>query len=417
MSGECTASRNFSRLVGASGASNLADGVFVTALPLVALTLTREPAVFAGVALVGRLPWLLFALPAGAFADRLDRRRTMSLVNAARALIIGGLATVLAAGRAELWILYVVAFALGTGETLFDTAAQSILPSVVDQRALDRANSRLYAVELTANQFVGPPLGAIVAGATLAGAMTISAGMYVLAGITLLTLTGKFRPQRTGPPTSVWTDVREGVHYLVGHRLLRVLAMCTGVSNLGSTAMMAILPLYLVAPGPGGLSEAGYGFLLASFALGSVLGTLLVEPIRRRLGAWGTLMVAVTSFPLFSLVPALTTSAPVLAAGFVISAAFSIGWNVVTVSLRQRIVPDHLLGRVNAGYRLVAWGAMPLGAGLGGVTASVLGLVPALFVAASISAVCIPIVLFGASPAALNPARPIPPTTEHSTGA
>lgn len=387
--------RNFPRLVAASASSNLADGVFSLALPLVALSLTRDPAAFASVTVIGRLPWLLFALPAGALADRLDRRRTMLQVNLGRTVLIGLLAAVVLARSEGLWMLYVVAFVLGVGETLFDTAAQSILPSIVPAADLDRANGRLYAVELTANQFLGPPLGAIIAGATLAGAIAFSSALYLGAGLVLVSLTGTFRAVRHGAATTVFADVREGVDYLARHQLLRVFAACVGISNLASTAMIAILPLYLIRPGPGGFTETGYGLLLTTLAVGSVVGTVAVERLRRFLGVRRTLLLATLSFPLFSLVPALTTSGPVLALGFVVAGGIAVSWNIITVSIRQRIVPDHLLGRVNAGYRLVAWGTMPVGAALGGLTAAAFGLVPALVVSAAISALCFPLVLLG----------------------
>lgn len=383
------------RIIAASAASNLADGAFTIALPLVALSLTRSPAAFAAVTVVGRLPWLLFALPAGALADRLDRRTTMISVNVVRAGAIGTLAIVVGAGRADLWMLYTLAFALGTGETLFDTAAQSILPSVVPPDQLDQANGRLYAVELTANQFLGPPLAAIVAGATLAGAVATSSALYLLAAIVLLTVSGSFRAQRHGDATTIRRDIATGVRYLASHRLLRVLAVCVGVSNLASTATVAILPLYIITPGPVGLNEAGYGILITTIAAGSVLGTFVVERLRTRLGTRRLLILATLSFPLFSLAPVASNSVIVIGTGLFIAGAISVSWNIVTVSIRQRIVPDQLLGRVNAGYRLVAWGTMPLGAGLGGIIANSYGLAAALITSAAISATCTPIVYYG----------------------
>lgn len=162
----------FTRLAVAAGCSNLADGVFQIALPLVALGITRDPGAFASVTLVGRLPWLLFALPAGALADRLDRRRTMALVNGGRVVLIGALAALVATDHEGLWALYVVGFALGVGETLFDTASQSILPSVVaDKDRLAAANGRLYAIEMATNQFIGPPLGGLIVAASAAAAL------------------------------------------------------------------------------------------------------------------------------------------------------------------------------------------------------------------------------------------------------
>ena len=262
----------FHRLVTASAASNLADGALQTVMPLVALSITRDPGAFATVTLVGRLPWLLVALPAGALNDRLDRRMTMVRVNAARAALIGALALVVAMGRQELWMLYLVAFALGVGETFYDTAAQSIVPSLVpDHRRLERANSRLYAVELTANQFVGPALGGLIAGIALTGGLSASAAAYLLATIALVTIVGNYRPVApSAGKTRLRTDIVEGVRYLAHHPLLRALAICVGVSNLASTAMFAVFPLFAIAPGPMGLDGAGFGLLLASLAAGSV---------------------------------------------------------------------------------------------------------------------------------------------------
>jgi MFS family permease len=385
--------RNFARLVAASALANLADGVFQIALPLVALGITRDPGAFAAVTLVGRLPWLLVSLPAGALADRLDRRTTMMRVDVLRALVIGALALAVAAGREQLWVLYVAAFALGVGETLHDTAAQSILPNVVTAERLSWANSRQYAVELTANQFVGPPVGGLLAAASLAGALSASAAGYALATVALALLVGQFRPARAAAPTTIRRDVVEGLRYLVGHRLLRTLAACVGISNLASTAQFAVFPLFAVDPGPMGLSSAGFGLLLTSFAGGSLLGTFLVEPLERRLGRKRALLLAVAAFPLFPVVPALTANVAAVAVSFFAGSALSVGWNVITVSLRQRIVPDHLLGRVNAGYRLLAWGTMPLGAAMGGAVGNRFGVTAVFWTSAVVSALCIPLLL------------------------
>jgi MFS family permease len=393
---------NFRRLVTASAMSNLADGTYQICVPLVALTLTRDPTAFAAVSLVQRLPWLLFSLIAGALADRLDRRRTMTLVNLARALAIGVLALLVATDVIELWMLYVVGFALGVGETLFDTAAQSILPSIVESDQLDRANSRLQATELTANQFLGPPLGAFVAGATLGVALGLSAALCLLASVTLLTVAGNFRSARSGPATRIRTDIKEGVGYLFRHPLLRVLAICVGVSNLASAAVGAVIPLYLLEPGPVGLSERWFGVLLTTFAAGAVVGSWGVERLHAALGTRPTLLLATAAFPFFAFAPAVTTSAVLIGAIFFASGVLSIGWNIITVSFRQRIVPDHLLGRVNAGYRLVAWGTLPIGAGLGGLTVEAIGLRPAFAVFGAVSALCLAIVAFGTDAASFS---------------
>ena len=411
----------FHRLIAASGASNLADGVLQTVMPLVALSVTRDPGAFAAVTLVGRLPWLLVALPAGAINDRLDRRRTMLRVNLARVVLVGALALAVAAGDQQLWMLYAVAFALGVGETFYDTAAQSIVPSLVtDPRRLERANGRLYAVELTANQFVGPALGGLVAGLALTAGLSASAVAYLLAAIVLTTIAGNFRPAARAAPTRLRTDIVDGVRYLARHQLLRALAICVGVSNLASTAMFAVFPLYAVAPGPVGLDGAGFGLLLAALAAGSVAGSFVVDRMVRRLGQRRALLVAMSATAIFPLAPALSSNAWIIGAGFAAAAALGIGWNVITVSLRQRIVPDHLLARVNAGYRLLAWGTMPIGAALGGVVADHFGLPAVFWTSTAVGALCIPIILSQVTTARLAASEldaPAPPTTAPSPNA
>jgi MFS family permease len=144
-----------------------------------------------------------------------------------------------------------------------------------------------------------------------------------------------------------------------------------------------------------GLSEQWFGVVITTFAAGAVVGTTLVERLHARIGTRPTLLLATASFPFFALAPALTTSAVAIGAIFFFSGALSIGWNIITVSFRQRIVPDHLLGRVNAGYRLVAWGTMPIGAAAGGLTAAAVGLRASFVVFAVISALCFVIVVVG----------------------
>ena len=395
---------NFWKLWTSSAASNLADGFFFIVLPLLALRLTDSPLLIAGVAFVGRLPWLIFVLVAGALADRLDRRRTMRNVQLFRVLVLGALAVLAVMDLLSLPVLYAVAFTLGMGETLFDTAAQSILPSIVEKEQLSRANGRLYGVELVMNQFVGPPLGGLLIGISVPLALGGSAIGYAVAAIGLTLMSGSFRAERAGPRTRLTADIAEGLRYLVRHEVLRTLAVMVGVMNLAATATQTMFVVYAVAPGPMGLSEPAFGVLLTTFALGSLAGSFVAAPMERRFGRvpvlFGSIVVVAISFA----VPAFTTNPFVIGASFALAGLFVVVWNVITVTLRQRIVPDQLLGRVNAGYRLFAWGTQPLGALLGGVVAQVAGL-PAVFVMAGLLGISLLATRFIIDEAALHRAE------------
>jgi MFS family permease len=376
--------RSFAKALAASGFANLADGVFQVALPLLAVQLTRSPVLIAGVAVAARLPWLL-APVAGALTDRLDRRQTMVRVNLVRTVLLGGLALAVAADLATLVMLYAVALLLGVAETLFDTSAQSLLPAIVDRDDLTRANSRLFAVELVANTFVGPPLGGLLAAAGLALALGLPAAAYLAGAGCLALIAGGFRAVGARPAgsTRLRDDVAEGLAYVWRHPVLRSLAVMLGIQNMAFAAAFAVFVLYAVDPGPMGLSEAGYGVLSATVGIGSLVGTWLAVPAERRLGRVRTLVVAVVVSAASQAVPAVTASPVLIGISFVTTGLAIVLWNVVTVSLRQRITPDRLLGRMNASYRLVGWGTMPIGALLGGFLAEALGLRPTFVVAAA----------------------------------
>jgi MFS family permease len=378
----------FWRLWSASALSNLADGLVKIALPLVAVTVTDSPALVAGVALAVTLPWLLFALPAGALADRVDRRVAMVTANVVRAAAVAVLAVAMVLGldssAAAIWALYAVALLLGTAETVHDTCAQSILPQVVPRDRLPRANGRLIAAELTANEFVGPPLGGLLVAAGIAAAFATPAALWAAAVGALLLLRGGFSVPRE-EPTSLRADVAEGLRYLWRHRLLRTLAAMTGLFNFATNATFAVFVLYAVGPHSAmRLSEAGYGLLFATIAAGSLVGAILADPMIRRLGRSRSLALGMLGGVGTVGIAAVTTSPLVIAAAFFIGGLTGALWNVVAVSLRQRITPDRILGRINSSYRLVAWGTRPLGAAAGGLLGELLGLRAVFGVAAAL---------------------------------
>jgi MFS family permease len=410
---------NFWRVWSAAAVSNLADGIFQIALPLLAVSLTDSPALVAGITIAYRLPWLLFALVAGALVDRLDRRRTMLLVQVGRTLIAGGLALAVVLGGASIWLLYLVALGLGVLETLFDTAAQSIVPSVAPRDRLESANGRLLAAEFTMNQFVGPPVGGLLVAAGVGLAFGSAAAGFLGAALLLAGLVGSFRPERNAPPERIDREIREGIRFLAGHRLLRTLALVIAALNLAQGAVNALLVLYAVEPGRLGLSEVGFGLLLATNAVGTIVGTFVAVPIERGIGRANILLVGILMLAATDIALVVWPDPLVIAAVLGVGGVFFGAFNVTYQSLRQRLVPDRILGRVVATFRMLGWGALPLGAALGGAIGEWFGLEAVFAAAAVLTLLMLPARLLitdtriaaaeaealgGASPAPVSPA-------------
>jgi MFS family permease len=380
-----TLGRRYWTLWTSSAFANLGDGIFQVAVALLAVKLTRSPALVAGVALAARLPWLFLALPAGALADRLDRRQTMLRANVARVAIIAALAAAIAADAASIWMLYAVALALGVAEVLFDTSSQTMMPAVVDKDDLSTANGRLFAVEMVMNQFVGPPIGGLLIAASAVLAVAAGAGLYALAALALVLLPGAYRSVRSGPPTRLRADIAEGVRYLMRHRILRTLGLLLGAQNLLFTAQGSLFILYATSDRFGlGLSDAGVGLLMGVFAFGGFVGSFAAGPVEKRLGRATVLSLSLVLGAVVLATPGLTRNVGLVAAASLLTAG-GVMWNVITVSLRQRIIPDHLLGRVNSAYRLLGWGSMPVGAAVGGLAAEVIGVRPVFVLCGAIT--------------------------------
>lgn len=357
-----------------SGLSNLADGVFKIALPLLAIQFTQSPTLIAGVSFVATLPWLLFALTAGALADRLDRRRLMLVANLTRAALPAMLIAVILLDLGSIWALYVIALLVGVAETLYDTSAQSIMPQLVHRDQLSRANGRLYAVELTTNQFIGPPLGGLLVAAGVIGGFAVPAVLWLAAVGSLFLVRGNFRIERE-QKTTLRHDIAEGLRFLWHQKILRTLAVMTGTFNFASSAAFALFVLFAVGPSSAmQLSEVGFGVLLTTSAIGALLGSFISEWAERKLGRSKSLALTIFGGSFFVGAPALTDNPYILGFVFFVGGVLVMLWNVITVSLRQRITPNRLLGRVNSAYRLLAWGTMPLGAAAGGLLATWLGL-------------------------------------------
>ena len=372
----------FRRLLAASLASNLADGIILVAFSLAAARLTSDPAQVAAGADAGTIPQALAALHAGAIADRVDRRRLLGSVQAMRIVVLGLLTLATVLGALSIPLLAVGAFCLAIGQTFYDTTSQAILPMVATQEQLTRANSRLAAAETLADQFIGPPLGGLLVSVGTALAWGGAMVGYLLALAGLLLLRGEFRVPRSGPAASLTGDIVEGVRWLAGHPLQRTISLMVAVGAFAASSVFAVFVLYAVEPGPVGLSEVGYGLLLTAMGAGSLVGAVVVEPIERRLGTATTLVASHIAFGLLFVIPAVTDAVVPVALAFGLFGLTTMVWNVTNVSLRQRFIPPGLYGRVHAGHRLVSRGGALLGGLAGGVVGSAAGLTTVFWLAA-----------------------------------
>jgi MFS family permease len=353
------------------------------ALPLVAVSLTNAPMQVVGVTVAGQIPPLLFGLLSGGLADRFDRRKLMLAAQVLRIVVIAGLALLAVAERLGLPALYVAAFVLGTGEIFFDTTSLTMAPAVVDRSRLVAANSRLFAIEMAMNSFVGPPLGALLVGLAIPLAFTGVAAAYGFAAVGLVLIAGDFRPSERRR-ASLPTEITKGVEYLVKRPVLLTLTAMASSGRFGSSALLAVLPLYAVAPGPMHLTEAEYGLLLLAMGVGSLVGTLVTGWIVAYLGRANALAAATVLFGASVAVPAITAEPSLVAMGFFLAGIASMAWNVTNVSLRQSLVTSDLMGRVHATHRFVSNVAAVAGAILAGILAEGTSLNAAFAAAATV---------------------------------
>lgn len=415
------------RLWTASTISNLGDGVLLVALPLLAARLTRSEISISLVAAAASLPWLILSLPIGAIIDRSDRKRILVGADTIRAIVIAVLAVLAGTGNAEIWMLWIAAVMLGVAEVFFDNASQAILPAIVPPELLERANGRRYAAELAANTFIGAPIGSLLFAAAVWLPFGVDAASFVLAVLLVLPIRGSFRAgeRRSGdtktgegerrtqtsgtrddapprPTTTLREETKAGLTWLWQFPLLRSLAVALGLSNLGFQVAQAVFVLF--AQERLGISERQFGFLLALMGIGAVVGALLGERIAKVFGQSGAIYAALITWAMTLMLTGLYPVTWFVALMAAIESMAATAWNVVTVSLRQQIVPAPLFGRVNGVYRWFGWGTLPIGAALGGGIAHVGGLRAPYFVGAGFVVLAILLSLRHVNAAAISAA-------------
>jgi MFS family permease len=354
-------SRNFTALLTAAGISSLGDGVRLAAFPLLAVTITASPVAVTGVAIANRLPWLLVALFSGAIADRYDRRKLMILVDIARAAVVAALAVALLLGADHLVILYIVAVLLGIGETLFSAAAQGLLPEIVPPDRLPTANSQLFTLQMVGSNFLGPMVGSWFFGLNRAVPFVLDAVSFVIGSALLGRVKKDTEVERERSDASLVKEVREGLTWVWRHPLMRSFLIVVTVVNLTQSASQSLL--VLLATRDLGMSATAFGVVLAASGVGAFLGGLLSPRIGDRLGVPYVLLpsIAVTC-PLFVII-GWTGEPVVLGLALGVNAFLGLLANIQMLSLRQRIVPGALLGRVSSVNMFMSFGfAIPVGA-------------------------------------------------------
>jgi predicted MFS family arabinose efflux permease len=358
--------------------SSFGDGLVLVAFPLLALTVTRRPLAVAAVAVAARAPVVFFGLVAGAMADRVDRRRLAVTAEAVRLVVLIGFIALEVGGAVDLAVIYVAVFLLGTCEQFFDAATMACLPQMVAGPDLDRANGFMQVSDLTAEGVAGQSLGGALSAVT--GALPFVADAISFAGSALL-LRRSLPPlvAEARPPSTLRSDVVIGLRFFAGHRSLRLLAGLIGSFVLCQSLVLAVITLY--ARQDLHLGPAGYGVLLAVPGVSSILGGLFSDRIIARLGLvpsiLGAGLLAGGSYLLLGGQRSVVLAGVALA----LEGAGVILGNVASMSLRQRLIPAALLGRVGMTFRVIIFTGMPLGALVGGLLAASFSLSRAIEVA------------------------------------
>ncbi|MEY4606791.1 MAG: MFS transporter [Ilumatobacteraceae bacterium] len=375
---------NYRKLYAATALSNVGDGMAGIAYPWLATATTRNPLLIAVIAAAQRLPWLLFTLPAGVITDRVDRRKAMVATDAIRGVLTLLVAVAVLSReallpapdavdsvqgtRVDVYVMLLVAtLLLGCAEVLRDNCGQTFMPSIVAPEHLERANGRMWSIESVANTFIGPPIGSLLLVSAFSLPFFVDAGSFFVSAALLMLIPGTFRaarPELEGDRPSWITDVREGVRWLRGHRLLWSMAIILGLMNMANMISGALFVLFsqeVLGVTPLTFTLMGFGF-----AVGGIIGGYVAPWMSRTFGSGTCLALTLASAMVMQTTVGFLSSWPVVTAVVLVGTLLGSSWNVITVSLRQTIIPSHLLGRVNSVYRFFAWGMMPIGAAIGG---------------------------------------------------
>jgi MFS family permease len=372
----------FGLLWSSSAVSSLGDGLRITVLPLLAVAATSDPRQIAVVATAGLLPWPLLGLLSGVIADRVDRRRAMWLVDAARAVMMLGFAAWIATGAPTIALLAAVAFFIGAGHTVYDSAATGLLPSLVCADRLPYANSRLVTTTMLTGQLLGPAVAGLLFAVAPELPLGIDAGSFLVAALLVAVIRVPPTHGRSSPRarTRVRTDIREGLVALWRDRTLRTMTALIAVLAGVSGALAALLVLY--AKQRLHLGSTGYGLLFCCYAIGGLVGSVSA-PMMLKAGSAVRPLIVVLTLTVGSFAGLAATTTVIAAVIALIAFGVAVGlWYVLSASMFQTHAPSALLGRVSSAYRTTAVSAAALGSVCAGFTADAVGIANTLLACA-----------------------------------
>jgi len=369
----------FAKLWTASTTSALGSGLATIAAPLFVAAHTKDPLIVSATTGVAWLPWLLFALPGGVLVDRVDRRRLMVTIDWIRVAVMGVLATALLAGWSSIALLDAALFLINTGEIVFRSASQAMIPAVVPRARLERANGWLVGGTTLMQNMIAGPLGGFLFVLAACVPFYVNAGTYAASAVLVGLVAGTYRAARpagggdqTQPALRVRQELAEGFRWLAGQRVLRTMTVLIGLLNLTLTAATAVL--VLLVKERLNLGPVGYGTLFTCMAAGALLGSACGDWLIRRITATWTIRIGLLVEAGLHLVLATSRSAYLVGAMLFAFGVHGALWTIVGSSLRQRLTPPEMMGRVASTSLFIAAGGNCVGAVLGGVIAARFGI-------------------------------------------
>ncbi|HXI81408.1 MAG TPA: MFS transporter [Verrucomicrobiae bacterium] len=378
--------RSFRWLLSSSFVNNVGDGIAVSAGPLLVASQTRDPFLVSMALLSEWLPALLFGVIGGVAADRFDRMRMVVLVNVGRSFVLAVLVVTIVGGAVNIALVLLALFVLGTAETFADSASSTLIPSLVAREDLGVANARMNGAFLLTNQLLLPPVGAFLFAVGPAIPFAANAAGFALGAVLISRVVTDVREARADRP-GVRAEMLEGIRWLLAHPPMRTLALTIVTFNVTYGAAWSVLVLY--ARDRLGMNEVGFGLLTTAIAIGGLFGIAVYDRLERRFALADIMRVGLLIETFTHLSLALTRSPAVALATLVVFGGHAFVWGTTSTVVRQRAVPDELLGRVGGVYRVAIMGGLVIGAPIGGLLARTFGITAPFWFAFAGSAILV----------------------------